>query len=727
MKELIRKPVLYIFSVLLCLLFTEAVEAQENLLFNKVQTEKSKRKNFTDVSKAFSPVAKQSKGMKSFLKADDVDIFQYDKKTLGNLTDAISFTLPLKKGNMVMDLIEVPSSFYNYSVVTSDGKRQPANTKIKHYRGVVKDDPNSIVAISFADDEVIGLVSTKEGNFNLSLNRELNQYAYYKDNNVTEKLNFKCSTPDSPQEYDAKVLSQQSKQNIGSGTKCVRFYLETEYDIYQYMGSVTGVEMLIAGTMNQVSALYENENIETGISEIRVWTTPDPYTATTTSTLLAQFKNQTSSMNGDLGQLLTFRNIGGGEAAGNVGICNSNVDERLAVSGIDPYYLSVPNYSWSVSVITHEFGHLFGSRHTHACVWNGNNTAIDGCAGGTEGGCSLPGLPAGGGTIMSYCHQQAGIGINFSLGFGPQPGNVIRNSVLYGGCLVQCFSGAINGSTTICTSENYSIVNLPAGATVTWSVSNPGLVSLSASGTSVTLTRLSGLSGGVTLTATVGNLPYAQIHNINKRIQVGVPTLDNGNIYFRNHGGPPVNPTRFERCEYEGDGYFIYTYNDNNTSDVFMSNFEFEVLPGSNYEFVPGRAGDFDYYINHSFSGTLSIPVRIKNACGWSDAIFYLDIIVPDCPFSHKFVAYPNPASSDLTVTCQENQENAEQVKRFKKEKVDFSIKLFNEKGELLKSAGNPDQGDSITIKTGDVLPGTYYLHIFQGKSVIKKQIIIRH
>jgi hypothetical protein len=96
----------------------------------------------------------------------------------------------------------------------------------------------------------------------------------------------------------------------------------------------------------------------------------------------------------------------------------------------------VPTYSWSVMVVAHEFGHLFGSRHTHACVWNGNNTAIDGCAGATEGGCSLPGNPSGGGTIMSYCHLN--VGINFSLGFGPQPANVIVSNVNNASCLGNC-------------------------------------------------------------------------------------------------------------------------------------------------------------------------------------------------------------------------------------------------------------------------------------------------
>ena len=91
-------------------------------------------------------------------------------------------------------------------------------------------------------------------------------------------------------------------------------------------------------------------------------------------------------------------------------------------------------------VVTHEMGHLIGSRHTHACVWNGNNTAIDGCEGQTEGSCSLPGYPSGGGTIMSYCHLQS-VGINFNNGFGTQPGNVIRNTVANANCLTPCGSG----------------------------------------------------------------------------------------------------------------------------------------------------------------------------------------------------------------------------------------------------------------------------------------------
>jgi hypothetical protein len=117
-------------------------------------------------------------------------------------------------------------------------------------------------------------------------------------------------------------------------------------------------------------------------------------------------------------------------------------------------------------VITHEMGHLMGSRHTHACVWNGNNTAIDGCSGATEGGCALPGIPASGGTIMSYCHQQS-VGINFNLGFGPQPAafilNIFNTATCYTGSNASTPTGLTTSLITATTAKlNW---NVSAGAT----------------------------------------------------------------------------------------------------------------------------------------------------------------------------------------------------------------------------------------------------------------------
>jgi hypothetical protein len=82
-------------------------------------------------------------------------------------------------------------------------------------------------------------------------------------------------------------------------------------------------------------------------------------------------------------------------------------------------------------VITHELGHNMGSPHTQSCSWPGG--AIDNCY-TTEGGCALGPAPTNGGTIMSYCHL-TGYGINLANGFGPLPGQKIRNFVRNNSCI----------------------------------------------------------------------------------------------------------------------------------------------------------------------------------------------------------------------------------------------------------------------------------------------------
>lgn len=109
--------------------------------------------------------------------------------------------------------------------------------------------------------------------------------------------------------------------------------------------------------------------------------------------------------------------------------------------------------------MTHELGHSMGSHHTHACVWNGNDTAIDGCS-TSYGGCTTPTYqPFGEGTIMSYC------GANFAAGFGEQPANAIIQHINNSTCLgSDCINSCINTVGFIDISnitQNSAVVNWP--------------------------------------------------------------------------------------------------------------------------------------------------------------------------------------------------------------------------------------------------------------------------
>jgi len=347
-----------------------------------------------------------------------------------------------KREALVLELVEVNILAEGFSVIEAPSMTPVHAVHGKHYRGVVKDKPGSVAALSVYEGEAMGIISIpEEGNLVIGKIEGADQHIFYNDHQLSHKFGMECGTDDTGTAYTRDQLSG-AMGGTRSLTDCTRLYLEIDHDIFLNKGSSTAaVNTFITGIFNQVATLYSNEQINTVISEIVIWTQPSPYNATSSSGMLNAFTAYRQGFNGDLAQLLSYKASGG--IAYLDGLCRTNPDYSMSYAGIQSTYQNVPTYSWTVEVCTHEFGHLFGSQHTHACVWNGNGTAIDGCY-TTEGGCPSPGLPSGGGTIMSYCHL-TGAGINFANGFGLQPGNVIRSEVTVATCLQACSGGGGGG------------------------------------------------------------------------------------------------------------------------------------------------------------------------------------------------------------------------------------------------------------------------------------------
>ncbi len=390
--------------------------------------------------------------------------------------EQMTFTIPAgSRETIELELVKVDIFDATFSVVESSTNQPVKMEQGLHYRGIIKGDQHSIAAVSIFENEVTGLFSSASlGNVVLAkLNQKnnINDYVLYNDEDVIETLEAYCETPDDGYEYTREQLDYVPSSARGSGD-CVRIYFELDHDIFNDKGGTVGATNYITAIFNQSATLYANENVSLVISQIYVWDTPSPYSGTSSGTLLTQFQAHRTSFNGDLAQLVSYQ-ASGGIAVLN-GLCHPYVAARMSFASVGTSYATVPTYSFTVMVMTHELGHLLGSHHTHACVWNGNNTAIDGCAGFTEGSCSNPGYPSGGGTIMSYCHITSA-GIDFNLGFGPQPGNVIRYTIDNATCTLPCSNGGGgNGDPVICTGNEVfiTIVLDDYGSENTWDIKN---------------------------------------------------------------------------------------------------------------------------------------------------------------------------------------------------------------------------------------------------------------
>jgi Concanavalin A-like lectin/glucanases superfamily/Metallo-peptidase family M12/Fibronectin type III domain len=357
----------------------------------------------------------------------------------------LELIVPVGPGDVRLTLVASAPLTDEFQVTVASTGRTVGSTSGLHYVGLVGDDPNTLAAISIFPGQVMGIINDGHADHVLGPMEGSRAHIWYAAQELPVPA-FGCTTEEARPAHHLPPVGEGDRS-----VKCVRFYWEVNYDIFQAKGGLVNTVNYVTALFNQTAALYTNDGISIVLNHVFVWDVTSPYTSAVVLEQLTTFQNTRNIFNGDLAHLLGLQG-GGGRAASLAGLCNPDNDNSMCYSAISTSYANVPTYSSSVFVVAHEQGHLLGSNHTHACVWNGNGTQIDGCgptAGFPEGGgCATGPIPPSGGTLMSYCHLNA-VGINFNNGFGPQPLAVITNSVSAAPCLINCTAvacGTVFGS-----------------------------------------------------------------------------------------------------------------------------------------------------------------------------------------------------------------------------------------------------------------------------------------
>lgn len=455
-------------------LFMTTISAQTNPLYQHLQQVKV-TKDFQSIN-----IFKQAKNI-----SQHTDLQQLVEKATIVEIESVEFSNIKRDGYDFIDLIvplndaeEIKVELFRQEI-TNKGFQYKNNDGLKlsvqqgqFYRGIVKDDPQSLVAISFLQNEIIGFISSPTlGNIIIGqLKNGDHRHVIYRESDLYATNNTTCHADVLPNIPNTQLIEVDDTKSALCG-KVINIYFEADYIFYQAAGNnEQNVIDYLTGLFNIVATLYQREDIAVVISEVKVWTMPDPYSTEDAEKALFDFRDELSgNFNGDLAQLLSLY-LGDNTNAPNGGLayidklCQSRF-LSVGYSNIDGVYSPLPRYSWDALLITHELGHGMGSEHTHRCVWGASgNQALDNCF-DTEGSCAPGPQPTNGGTIMSYCHVTQD-GTNLSNGFGTEPGNLIRNRVAAANCLAigaENFSASVEtfGSTTINEGDTLELIAVP--------------------------------------------------------------------------------------------------------------------------------------------------------------------------------------------------------------------------------------------------------------------------
>ncbi|HLP54427.1 MAG TPA: zinc-dependent metalloprotease [Fluviicola sp.] len=336
-----------------------------------------------------------------------------------------------KKVEIELLRYEILSERFTSGIVESMLYKQMDYQPGLYYRGVVVGEENTIVAMSFFEEEVQGVIADAQGNWVLGPLKNSSHYIYYNDKNLKPKFQFECGISDEGNLNTEKVTATKSMCPINVfWVGDFDFFGVSNYDVTTAFNNITAI-------FNNVAALYQQEGIVVYLSEIYVHTSPDFYDEWDSWNAFHSFGyqiHQAQNFDEDLAMLLAVNLNGNSQSYGVIdALCSNFVPQqsgKYAYSRIETYAYAVPTYSWTIYVVTHEMGHNLGSRHTHWCGWPGG--AIDNCSNvepDAWGNFCNPGpFPSDGGTIMSYCALMLG-SINFNNGFGYYPHQEITTDV----------------------------------------------------------------------------------------------------------------------------------------------------------------------------------------------------------------------------------------------------------------------------------------------------------
>lgn len=253
---------------------------------------------------------------------------------------------------------------------------------------------------------------------------------------------------------------------------------------------------------------------------------------------------------------------------------------------------------------------------------------------------------------------------------------------------------SVTGQNLVCTNGTFTLNNPPG--TVTWSVTPSNLVTPS-SGTGAVANVTKNSNGNATITFNLG--------------------CANGNPSFNFHTGPysssdyPITGPSSASCN-----SYVY-YSIPTLSGVTSINW---VWP-SGWTYVLGQNTTNLALRTNSSSGVVSVGVN--NTCGQSGsyATKYTSV-TGFCGFS-AFSVYPNPASSELTISFVDTTATDVMVSNGQELESQYEVKIYNQYQELIYLTRTSKS--TLTIPISNFPNGSYYLNILNKEGIIQRKIFV--
>jgi len=260
----------------------------------------------------------------------------------------------------------------------------------------------------------------------------------------------------------------------------------------------------------------------------------------------------------------------------------------------------------------------------------------------------------------------------------------------------------MNGSGILCSgSSTYSVTGLPCSATVAWSVSPSGLVSLTPNGSSATITQLG--NGNITLTATITS--SCSVSPLTKGIIIGqAPAVNITDTLYSCIGSMRPWILTATPSSYGSNWDWYVSYLGQNSSIYF----NFTGYPTTYCSVTGGGIVGLNYTDLCGVPRTTTISVYSTCGNGQNDVI-----------------VAPNPTAGNLTVSTANSPQTKTETTANSGQRMIYQIKIVSQSGAVLKQFEYPSGIITTNLDVSSLPNGIYTMQVYDNVTWNSQQIDI--
>jgi lysyl endopeptidase len=288
----------------------------------------------------------------------------------------------------------------------------------------------------------------------------------------------------------------------------------------------------------------------------------------------------------------------------------------------------------------------------------------------------------------------------------------------------------ISGPNLICSTGTFTLQNKPGNFGLTWSSSNPSILSIN--NITGAATRMNGASGNVTVTATLTGGSGCGNTTTSRQVYVGLPTVldNNGNsttISLQANtsiGRSPLPCVTSLWPEYTYQHYLEITTDDYSKIKGYVNSITWSGLYAGSSTHWNGRGLNFVPNPPSVNFGSGYVMASAVNTCGSNPVASRGYGQCNPLPNS-AFVVYPNPSSAEINIeyVAPQQTETTERIASPSTPSADFEVVLFNDQGKAVLKTQS--KNGNVRADVSAFQKGLYTLHIISNGQQESRSVMV--